>query len=76
MSVHVIVDGAIRERVMQRRIEVAMAAADFSAKCFLQQIDRANRLEADLIRARRQNGELLRRIDQLTGYPERKLLEG
>lgn len=76
MSVHVIVDGAIRERVMQRRIEVAMEAADFSVKCFLQQLDRANRLEADLIRARRQNGELLRRIDQLTGYPERKLLEG
>jgi len=72
MSVHEIVSDSMKIRVMQMRVDAAMAAVDFSARCFLQQVDRANRLEADLMRARRQNAELLERMARIEA--ERKPL--
>ena len=76
MDVKEIVDVGMQVRIMQMRVDAARSAADYSAMCFLQQVDRANRLYADLVRARRQNAELLRRLDMLQGYPRRLLLEG
>ena len=76
MDVKEIVDVDMQVRIMQMRIDAARSAADYSAKCFLRQVDRANRLAADLARARRQNAELLRRLDMKQGYPIRMLLEG
>ncbi len=60
--------------IMERRIERAHESARESARLYAIQVERANRLEADLIRARRANVDLLLRLDKLQGFvPLRQL---
>ena len=61
-------------RIMQRRIDRANAQAAESARLYAGQVERANRLEADLLRARAANKNLLIRVNQLQGNPQRLLL--
>ena len=56
-------------RILQRRLMRAQAEADTSARLYAEQVERANRAHADLIRARAANAELRRRLDARDGFP-------
>jgi len=73
-AINQITDPETATRIMQRRLERAQAEANESARLYATQVERANRLEADLIRARRANVDLLLRLDKLQGFvPLRQL---
>lgn len=62
---------------MNEKIEVGDGHAGkrtYIEHIFCQTVERCNRLEADLIRARRQNEELLRQINALQGFQPLLLL--
>ncbi len=61
-------------RIMQHRLARAQAAADESTRLYAVQVERANRLEADLIRARSANVDLLLRLYKLQGFVPRRQL--
>lgn len=61
-------------RVFEHKIAAMQEAMERTAASYLSQVDRANRLTADLQRALAANAELLARIDALTGYPVRTSL--
>ena len=61
-------------RIMQRRLDRAQAEADISARLYAEQVERANRAHADLIRARAANAELQRRLEAYAGFPPRLLV--
>lgn len=61
-------------RVFERKIAAMQEAMERTAASYLSQVDRANRLTADLQRARAANAKLLACIAALTGYPVRTSL--
>ncbi|NCD25742.1 MAG: hypothetical protein EOL86_09150 [Deltaproteobacteria bacterium] len=68
------IDGNAVVRVMQRRLDRAQACADTSARLYAEQVERANRATADLIRAREANAVLLARLSARDGFPVLPLL--
>jgi len=76
MSAMIEIAPDIKIRILERKLASAEASEAKAVSEYAEVVRRNNRLAADRQRAYRQNMELLARMDALSGYPQRLMLEG